>query len=296
MNRQKVDNIPALRCRLAALALFVLGAFPASAQQHPSVPERALNDLHWTAISSGVEYTAQKIIDDPVVGDGVLHLVRIDPAQAKLRLLMASSLDRQLRTAKTWCSEFGMAAVINAGMFEPDHLTHVGYMRNDDQINNAKWAKQYSSILAFGPVQPGKPFALILDADADPLTSYTDYASVIQNLRLIKGDGKNVWSEQPKKWSEAAIAMDNRGRVLFLFIRSPLSMHEFNEKILKLPLNISRAMHLEGGPEASLSVCTAARQLHLAGEYESGLIENDSNHGQWPLPNVIGVLAEKHAK
>jgi hypothetical protein len=72
-----------------------------------------------------------------------------------------------------------------------------------------------------------------------------------------------------------------------------MAMHHFNAFILGLPLGIVRAMHVEGGPEASLSIRAPGLSLDLSGSYETGFNENDDNSGQWPIPNVIGVVAKK---
>jgi hypothetical protein len=154
---------------------------------------------------------------------------------------------------------------------------------------NAAW-NQHQSAFAFGPREPGLPPAILVDLDAPGSRErLTHYRSVVQNLRLIKGDGVNAWSQQPRAWSEAAIAMDRQGRVLFLFSRTPLSMKDFADKLLALPLGIVRAMHVEGGPEASLSLRLGATHLDLMGSYETGFEESDENQRQWPIPNLIGV-------
>lgn len=274
------------------IALILIVALPAAlAQQSNAGTTPSQSVIIWRPIASGVEYADQKIIESPIVSDGILHIVRIDTSKAKLRSLMSSALDKQRRTARMWCSEFGMVAVINAGMYDIDYLTHVGYMRSEDHVNNAKWAKGYNSILVFDPLRPGLPSVQILDGVKNNSEILRNFGTVIQNLRLIKGRGQNVWKEKSKKWSEAAIAIDKQGRVLFLFMRSPLPLYEFNEKLLAMPLAITHAMHLEGGPEASLSICTNELQMHLSGSYETGFVESDSNLGQWGLPNIIGVIA-----
>jgi hypothetical protein len=66
-------------------------------------------------------------------------------------------------------------------------------------------------------------------------------------------------------------------------------MHELNDLLLHLPLDITQAMHLEGGPEASLSIHAGGVDLDLCGSYETGFEENDANAKQWPIPNVLGV-------
>jgi hypothetical protein len=117
------------------------------------------------------------------------------------------------------------------------------------------------------------------------------YEVVIQNLRLVRAPGQNAWSKQEKRWTEAAIAVDRQGRILFLFTRTPFSMWELNRALLSLPLGIRKAMHVEGGPEASLSVRGPAFELHLDGSYETAFHEGDDLLGQLAIPNVIGVAA-----
>jgi hypothetical protein len=76
---------------------------------------------------------------------------------------------------------------------------------------------------------------------------------------------------------------------LFIFSRAPYTMRDFNILLLSLPLDIEGAMHLEGGPEASLSIHVAGLDLDLCGSYETGFVEDESNVVQWPIPNVLGV-------
>jgi hypothetical protein len=51
-------------------------------------------------------------------------------------------------------------------------------------------------------------------------------------------------------------------------------------------------MHVEGGPEASLSVRSKGKNFDLCGSYESFFRDDDGNKEQWPIPNVIGVVAK----
>jgi hypothetical protein len=60
--------------------------------------------------------------------------------------------------------------------------------------------------------------------------------------------------------------------------------------VLALPLGIQRAMHVEGGPEASLSIRAPDLKLDLCGSFETGFVGDDANAKQWAIPNVIGAL------
>jgi hypothetical protein len=119
-----------------------------------------------------------------------------------------------------------------------------------------------------------------------------DYKSVVQNLRLIKKPGKNQWNAQNGAWCEAAIGEDKNGRILFIYSRLPLSMHDLNLELLNSGIGIVAAQHLEGRVEAQM-------YLHQ-GDTEIDLFDNiDSNSGNsngaepWPVPNIIGIRPRK---
>ena len=66
-------------------------------------------------------------------------------------------------------------------------------------------------------------------------------------------------------------------------------MHDFNEIIMNLPINLECAQHLEGGPEASLYLKLGDIELAYTGSYESFFFEQNSNSLFWKIPNIIGI-------
>jgi hypothetical protein len=111
----------------------------------------------------------------------------------------------------------------------------------------------------------------------------------VQNLRLIKRPGSSAWGQQEKRWSEAALGEDSSGRILFIFSRSPFSMHDLNHELLSSGIGLVAAQHLEGGPEAQLYINAGDTQLEMFGSYETAFREDNSNSIAWPVPNVLGV-------
>lgn len=239
----------------------------------------------------GVEYLFFNAGRIGAAGGIGVHVLRIDPSRAKLKLLAASQYDKKLRTASEWCREFKLIAAINAGMFLKDYLTNVGYLRNGAHVQNGRWNGKYRSALAFDPQKPGLPPAIMVDLDTPDAKNITaDYGAVVQNLRLMRANGVNVWEKSDRQWSEAAVGMDEDGRVCFVFCGTPMPMWKFNELVVSLQLGIVRMMHMEGGSLASLSVKGEGMTLDLAGVYEAGAPESGRVNGaQMPLPNVIGV-------
>ena len=272
---------------------------------------------HWHTLQKGVEYAVLDLKKEVQMGTGQIHFVRIQNLHKGLTSSAASEFGQKKQTARQWAKDRGYSIVVNAGMFKKDHSSNVGYFRKGKHINSKTWNAKYLSVLTISNsrfhlpttrrLKPHEyPGGRIFDLQSPGRGSSQRYArkfkkfwTVIQNLRLIKSQGKRikkgvgVWSKRTKnrKWSEVALAMDKYGNLLFVFSRSPFSMWAFNKLLLSLPLDIIRAMHLEGGPEASLSIHTKKLTLDLSGSYETNFNENDNNKEQWPIPNVLGVLA-----
>lgn len=244
-------------------------------------------------LQPGVEYGVATLVEKPEAGDGKLHIVRIDPTAASLELGLASE-SGAMRTAAQWSDQKDFSIVINAGMFETDYRSNVGHLVHGAHVNQRPWKKSYQSVLAMDPSVEGVPKATMLDRDAPGFDdAVKPYRTVIQNLRLIKAPGENVWKSNNRKWSEAFVALDGKGRLLFCFTRTPFEMAELMNRVLASGLGVVRAMHVEGGPEASLTIRGKELKLDLAGSYETGFFPRDDNDRQWELPNVIGVRAVK---
>jgi hypothetical protein len=272
-----------LLCSVMAVLLFCDAAWT---QSKPS----PLSEDKCRIVGKGVEYCLLEIKPEGDRSGARIHVLRIEPNLARLKLLLASEHDNKSRTAAAWCRDFGLLAAINAGMYGKDFLTNVGYLQNGTYIQNKRWSKGYKSVLAFESRKTDIPQAIMIDLDEpEAIKKVQDYNVVIQNLRLIKGDGVNVWGRSEKKWSEAAVGMDKSGRILFLFCRSPYSMVDFNEIVKSSGLAVMKLMHMEGGPVASMSVRSRNLNLDISGSYETGMKQDDMNEMQWPIPNVIGV-------
>jgi hypothetical protein len=224
--------------------------------------------------------------------DSRITVLRIDPKLWQLEAVGSSQTGESSgHTAREWCDQHKLTAAINAGMFKTDGKTHVGYMGIREHVNNSK-SNDYQSVAAFDPRDPNSPAFRIFDLDAPQVSMQSilkDYASAVQNLRLIKRPGSNQWTQQTRIWSEAALGEDSAGRVLFIFSRTPFSMHDLNQQLLSAGIGLVAAQHLEGGPEAQLYVHAGDVQLEQFGSYETSFKENDSNAVPWPIPNVLGV-------
>jgi hypothetical protein len=249
----------------------------------------------WQAVAPGLEVGRFPSPRPAAVGDSVVTVVRVDPKRYPLRLLSAKLLGLPRNpTAEEWARDHGVLAVINASMFQDDHRTSVGYMRDGPRVNNGRWTRD-NAVFAAGPQDPSLPAAQILDRQCQDATALAArYRVVVQSIRMLDCAGGNVWAPQERRWSIASVGADAAGRVLLIHARSPWSTHDFIDIVRALPLGLKRLMYVEGGPEASLYLQIDGKAVVAEmGSFETGFREDDDNHVFWPLPNVIAVAAPK---
>jgi uncharacterized protein YigE (DUF2233 family) len=214
-----------------------------------------------------------------------MTVLRVDPATWQLGLVgVEDGSPTRGRSARDWARKGELTVAINAGMFAEDYVTHVGYLERRGQVLSAR-VNSYQSVAAFDPHDPAaKPPFRIFDLDVPGVTIDSiraDYGSLAQNLRLIKRPGTNRWSQQEKRWAEAALGEDEAGRMLFIFSREALSMHDLIRALLASGIGIVAAQHLEGGRLAQLYV--------NAGGVELELFDGAGSASAWPIPNVLGI-------
>ena len=245
----------------------------------------------WRALEPGLEFA---LLDGPPsegVGDGKIAAVRIDPAQFELRLANASAPGQgEIHTAREWAYRTGASAAINAAMYQEDYRTSVSLMRSRDHVNQRRLSKD-KAVLAFDPLVSGVPPVRIVDRDCEDLShAESSYGTLVQSIRMVSCQRRNVWAPSDRRFSAAAIGVDSKGRVLFFHARTPLYVHDIVKALLELPLDLAQAMYVEGGPEAQLFARGGDVEIERIGTSRSA----DAGRA-WPVPNVI-VAVRKDAK
>jgi len=249
----------------------------------------------WTTLEPGLELGTFPAPRRSWHGDSIVQVVRIDPTRFSLRLLSASAPGQgRLRTARQWVEENDLVAAINASMYQQDYRKSISLMQTTGYVNNAALSKD-KTVLAFDPLDDSVPAVQIIDRECqDFATLRTKYASLVQSIRMVSCHGRNVWAPQAREWSTAAIGTDRAGRVLFIHVRSPYSTHDLIEILLGLPIELQRAMYVEGGPQAQLYLRPASGAAReFVGSHGSSSGGPDGNDQAWPVPNVIGIARRR---
>ncbi|HVO19733.1 MAG TPA: phosphodiester glycosidase family protein [Anaeromyxobacter sp.] len=243
----------------------------------------------WRTLEPGLEVG---MFDGPpgAPGDGKIAVVRIDPGLFELRLLNASAPGQGApRSARGWAEKAGASAVINAAMYQEDYRTSVSLMRTRDHVNQRHVSRDRAA-LAFDPADRALPRVRIVDRDCDDLEAATRaYGTVVQSIRMVSCQRRNVWAPSPRRASVAAVGLDGRGRVLFLHARSAWPVHDLVDALLALPIDLKQAMYVEGGPEAQLFARGGGVEVERLGAFEAAVAAPPAGDG-WPVPNVIAAV------
>jgi hypothetical protein len=248
----------------------------------PSAPASGL-DLRWKELDPGlslIEADSQK-----------LFLLKINPKYFFFRLLCASEQKGPALTLRKWSETYHLVSAINAGMFQADGLTNVGFMKNYAHLNNPRLNTTYRTVLAFNPVEVSVPDVQIIDLTCQDFGKLKGkYFTFAQGIRMINCRQENVWEKQDRRWSVAAFGMDKAGDALFIMSEPRYSVHELAQLLLSLPISLHNAMYLEGGPQATLYLSFKGLEMEKVGSYETGM--NDDAFPRIPraAPNVIGIV------
>ena len=274
---------------LAIILLIFLSSVSIEAQQKTAAL-KAKQDTGWQQLDTGLELGTLLAPQPAEVGDSLVRVLRINPQYYRFRLMNASAIENGVPlTPKQWCLQNGLMAAINPSMFQADYKTSVSLMRTRTHTNNPRLSKDMT-ILAFNRQSADVPRAKIIDRQCDDFQFWKQkYGTLAQSIRMISCTGHNVWKPQQRRWSTAAIGIDGQDNILFIHVRSWYSTHDLINILKKLPLNISRAMYTEGGPQAQLYIKVGKKEFEFAGSYETTLNTANESSISWPLPNVVGI-------
>tara|TARA_Y100001960_G_scaffold216482_1_gene226295 strand:- start:1827 stop:2702 length:876 start_codon:yes stop_codon:yes gene_type:complete len=252
---------------------------------------------NWKNLEPGLDMGLFLAPKKSIVGDSLIKILRADPHFFTLKLLNSSASKTKKRySVKEWVNQNSLVAGINASMYQRNQISSVSYMKTRNHVNST-WLSKDKTVLAFDPIDEATPKFKIIDRECEDFDALRKkYATLIQSIRMVSCKRKNVWAPQNKIWSTAAIAIDIKGRILFIHVRSPYSTHELINMLIKIPINLERAMYVEGGADAQLYINTGKEEHEFIGSYSTGFREHDENTFSHPIPNVLGLVRAKQQK
>ena len=244
----------------------------------------------WETLDEGLFFGQFAAPQKPTGGDSKILVLKIDPKYYRFKLFSASEFKSPPLSARDWAMKYKLSAAINASMYRADEpLSSTGYMKNFLYTNNPSIHGAYGAFFVANPVEAGLPETLIIDRYLDNWRELIKkYHTVIQNFRMIAPGGKNAWNRQGAAHGISCVATDKNSQVLFIHCRSNFTVRDFAGALLALPLDIQKAMYVEGGPEATLFINPKPNAADGKNPAPPPWAVGDTN--LWLLPNVLGIV------
>ena len=217
---------------------------------------------------------------------GTLTALAADPQRFELELLTAEG-DGGRRRPLEWAEEFRLDAVINASMYQPNGRS-TALLIDEGVVNNGLDHPSYAGYLVFGPRRGDLPPIQIEGRDCsdfDLSRLRADYSSLVQNYRLLDCRAKPLPWRDTRAYTASAVAIDGRGRIVFVHSGAPLLMREFTQILSERELRLRAALFTEGGAQASLVWRDGKRWAHASTE------SRENSAPARSIPNVLGLRA-----
>lgn len=290
-SRYKPKNLIGMKAKLLLIFLCTLSIL--NAQKDIIKPIQ----LNWQAIIPGFDYCETDAPYPSIINDSKLTFVKINPAYFDFELLMGSQHGKKSYTVEQWADSFNLDLVINAGMYDLAKKLHSkAFLKSDKHTNNPNLYPNYNAMIAFNPKDSSRHKFDIVDLKCtvwDKLKPH--YNCYAQGLRMLDCTGEALgWDKKKQSCSMLLATKDQEGNIYFVFTRSPYTHNEMIKFLQNLPLCLSHAIYLEGGPQTSLYIDIILPNgenfcVEKVGSYVSETYETDGNNQFWALPNVIGI-------
>ncbi len=201
-------------------------------------------DTGWQAVFPGVEYRELKV----TYGDRSdrLYLARIDPAQARFRVLYDPD---QPRRVSEWLSDTQAQVVLNGNYFDPENRA-LGLVIQDGQVIGGVPYPGFGGMFAVVGDQARVRWNVIEPYTGEPLT----YALQNFPMLVLPGGQPNLDIDDDQHVApRTAVGQDRSGRIVFVV--SPglsFTLTDFGKWLSSSDLDLDRALNLDGGTSSGL--------------------------------------------
>jgi len=242
-------------------------------------------------LRTGVEFATLR--GDPYcrMGTSDIAVLRLDPARVRLRVEHYTQLGVQSPLdILEWEHRTGALAVFNAGQYYPD-WSYMGLLVSNGRAISRKPHPGFKAALVADPRDGAGPGAHVLDLDIEPLPADgAPWREVAQSFMLFDDDGKVRVRQSGQVAYRTAVGEDADGRILVIATEGGYTLFELAGLLRTSPLGLRRAMSMDGGNEAALTVRSGSFLYASFGHRTAHGVPNPVRSTA-PLPAVIAVLA-----
>lgn len=242
-------------------------------------------------LQPGVEFAVVR--GDPYcrMGPSEIAVLRLDPRRVRLRMAHYTQLpDRAPLDVLDWERRIGALAVFNAGQYYPDY-SYMGLFVSEGHPISPRAHGLFKAALVADPAGGGRD-ARVLDLERQPLPAGPlPWREIAQSFMLFDDDGHIRVRQSHQTTYRTIVGEDQQGRLVVIATEGGYTLYELAGLLRTMPLGLKRAMSMDGGEEAVLSVNVGSfRYTNFGHRLPNGEVPNPLRPTV-PLPAVVAVLA-----
>jgi len=211
-------------------------------------------DSAWQAGSPGIELRHIRASAAPDRAAAALVIVRIDPAQVRLRVAYAPQQPRGLRN---WFEARRPLVAINGSFFTPENQA-TALIISDGSASGASYAG-FGGMLAVA--SDGRvSLQALSDQPYDPAEPFEQALQSFPML-VFPGGVPAAIEDDGRRARRSAVAIDRAGRLLLLISpTSDFTLRGLADWLSQSDLGVDRALNLDGGSSTGLYLSDGALQ------------------------------------
>jgi uncharacterized protein YigE (DUF2233 family) len=236
----------------AIATLFPTAAISAAATAAPAAS--ATPDSGWKAGRPGVELRQMQVGVAPDRAAVPLVIVRLDPAQVRLRVAYAPDRPRGLRD---WFEERRPLAAINGSFFSPENQA-TGLLISNSDVNGQSY-EGFGGMLSVA-LDGGVSLRALRDQPYDPAEPLEQALQSFPMLVFPGGEPAAI-EDDGRRARRSVVAIDRAGRLLLLVSpTSDFTLRGLADWLSQSDLDVDRALNLDGGSSTGLYLSDGALQ------------------------------------
>lgn len=253
------------------------------------VPAVKSGAVEWHALEQGLEVGELPVLADNVEVDRIL-LTRIDPTRFRIEVLNHPPGNREI---DDWIGETGAVFAINGSYYNRYGAPATPLVSNGRRLGPESYAARHGAFLASGAT------ATVVDlagSNWEHELARAENAFVNFPL-LIDKDGSSRAGRSDPRWlaNRSFLAEDRSGRIVFgTTMEAFFSLDRLAAFLQTAPVELVRALNLDGGPPACQAVRAGSYTRSFCGRWETQtrgediiLLTHAIGQRRWGLPIVL---------
>lgn len=266
--------------RLAALAAAAVAVWALAQGSGP---------IRWRVLRPGLEFATFR--GDPYCrgGSSEIGVLRVDPAKNRIRVHHYSreSQNPTPLNILEWQKKLNAAVVFNAGQYYPGYR-YMGLLVSGGEVISRRPHPDFKAALV---ADGDRMRARVIDLSREPIDPRrTEWDEVAQSFMLFGRDGEVRVRKSERVANRTLVAEDGHGRLLVITTEGAYTLHDMATLLRKERLDLTHAMSMDGGLEASMCVMVDNFRWASFGSWPK---ENQpaAIGAHVPLPAVVEIAA-----